>query len=227
MKARICIAEDVQLFREGLVNLINQQPDLEIVGEAEDGLEILSVARDLKPDLILMDINMPVCDGIEATALVHEILPDVTILILTTIEDDEKLLEAVKVGASGYLLKSASAEGLLRSIRSALDGEAILPRKMSIRLLEAYVAAEKELITKTPDYKSPTITFREIEVLRFIARGLTNQEIADSMNVSIYTIKSHVRNLIDKLGVKNRWDAVSIAKQHGFIHIEPGTPEHS
>lgn len=220
-KARICIAEDVQLFREGLVNLINQQPDLEIVGEAEDGLEILSLARDLKPDLILMDINMPICDGIEATALVHEMLPDMTILILTSLEDDEKLLKAVKAGASGYLLKSASSQGFLRSIRGALDGEAILPRKLSIRLLEEYVAASRELNANKPGVHSPTLTFREIEVLRFIARGLTNQEIADTMNVSVYTIKSHVRNLIDKLGAKNRWNAVAIAKERGLIHVEP------
>jgi DNA-binding NarL/FixJ family response regulator len=220
-KARICIAEDVQLFREGLVNLINQQPDLEIIGEAEDGLEILSLARDLKPDLILMDINMPICDGIEATALVHEMFPDMTILILTSLEDDEKLLKAVKAGASGYLLKSASSQGFLRSIRGALDGEAILPRKLSIRLLEEYVAASRELNAIKPGAHSPTLTFREIEVLRFIARGLTNQEIADTLNVSVYTIKSHVRNLIDKLGAKNRWNAVAIAKESGFIHVEP------
>ena len=220
-KARICIAEDIQLFREGLVNLINQQPDLEIVGEAEDGLEILSLARDLKPDLILMDINMPICDGIEATALVHEMLPDVTILILTSLEDDEKLLKAVKAGASGYLLKSASSQGFLRSVRSALDGEAILPRKLSIRLLEEYVAASRELNAKKTGVHSPTLTFRELEVLRFIARGLTNQEIADTLNVSVYTIKSHVRNLIDKLGAKNRWNAVAIAKERGLIHVEP------
>ena len=221
MKARICIAEDVQLFREGLVNLINQQPDLEIVGEAEDGLEILSLARDLRPDLILMDINMPICDGIEATALVHEMLPDVTILILTSLEDDEKLLKAVKAGASGYLLKSASSQGFLRSVRGALDGEAILPRKLSIRLLDEYVAASQELNAQKIGNHSPTLTFREIEVLRFIAHGLTNQEIADSLNVSIYTIKSHVRNLIDKLGAKNRWNAVAIAKERGLIHVEP------
>ena len=221
MKARICIAEDVQLFREGLVNLINQQPDLEIVGEAEDGLEILSLARDLRPDLILMDINMPICDGIEATALVHEMLPDVTILILTSLEDDEKLLKAVKAGASGYLLKSASSQGFLRSVRGALDGEAILPRKLSIRLLDEYVAASQELNAHKIGNHSPTLTFREIEVLRFIAHGLTNQEIADSLNVSIYTIKSHVRNLIDKLGAKNRWNAVAIAKERGLIRVEP------
>jgi DNA-binding NarL/FixJ family response regulator len=220
-KARICIAEDVQLFREGLVNLINQQPDLEIIGEAEDGLEILSLARDLKPDLILMDINMPICDGIEATALVHEMFPDMTILILTSLEDDEKLLKAVKAGASGYLLKSASSQGFLRSIRGALDGEAILPRKLSIRLLEEYVSASRELNAIKPGAHSPTLTFREVEVLRFIARGLTNQEIADTLNVSVYTIKSHVRNLIDKLGAKNRWNAVAIAKESGFIHVEP------
>lgn len=221
MKTRICIAEDVQLFRDGLVNLINQQDDMEVVGEADDGLEILTLVRDLKPDLILMDINMPICDGIEATGLVREILPEVIIVMLTALDDEEKLLEAIKAGADGYLLKSSSSAGFLRSIRGALDGEAVLPRKLAARLVEDYAAVSSQLQQGVAAGKSPTMTFREVEVLRLIGEGLTNQEIADELTLSLYTVKSHVRSILEKMGAKNRWEAAAIAKERGLIRSNP------
>lgn len=217
MKSRICIAEDVQLFRDGLVNLINQQDDMEVIGQADDGLEILTLVRDLKPDLILMDINMPICDGIEATGLVREIMPEVIIVILTALDDDEKLLEAIKAGADGYLLKSASSAGFLRSIRGALAGEAVLPRKLAARLVADYAEVSSQVRKGGPIGKSPTMTFRELEVLRLVSEGATNQEIADELTLSLYTVKSHVRSILEKMGTKNRWEAAAIAKERGLI----------
>ena len=224
---RVLIVDDIPETRENLRKLLFFESDIEVVGAANSGEEGITMAGELQPDIVLMDINMPICDGIEATALVHEMLPDVTILILTSLEDDEKLLKAVKAGASGYLLKSASSQGFLRSVRGALDGEAILPRKLSIRLLEEYVAASQELNAQKIGNHSPTLTFREIEVLRFIAHGLTNQEIADSLNVSIYTIKSHVRNLIDKLGTRNLAHDKKRRLALGFKQIAIGNDTHN
>ena len=216
-KKRICIVEDVQLFRSGLVNIINQQPDMVVVGEAEDGLSALRIVRDTKPDLILMDIQMPISDGIESTALIREILPDSTILMLTALEDEDKLLEAIKAGASGYLLKSTNSQGFIRSIRAALDGEAVLPRKLSLRLVEEFAELTRSLGAESNFLELPTLTFREVEVLRCVAEGKTNQEAAEELNVSIHTVKSHIRNISEKLGANNRWEAVAIARDRKIL----------
>ena len=137
-RARILLADDHDLFREGLAGLINAQPDLEVAGQAGDGLEALTLARDLKPDLIVMDINMPICDGLEATRLIRSEWPDARIVILTVHDEDEKLFEAIKAGAQGYMLKSLHSADFLRGVRSALNGEAVLPPQLAARLLKEF-----------------------------------------------------------------------------------------
>ena len=218
-KTKICIADDHVLFRDGLVSLIDQQPDMEVVGVAADGLEIIALARDLMPDLILMDVSMPISDGIEGTRLIRELGTNIIILILTAQDNDEKLIEAVRAGANGYLVKSTSSDGLLRALRGALAGEVPLPRHLTAGLLKEINKPISNQPTKTGQHApSATLTFREIQVLELIASGASNQQISDQLGVSLYTIKSHVRNLISKIGAKNRNDAVRIARDLGVLN---------
>ena len=218
-KLKICIADDHVLFRDGLVGLINRQPDMEVVGIAGDGLEILTMAKDLTPDMILMDISMPISDGIEGTRLIREFDSDVIIVMLTAQDSDEKLIEAIRVGANGYMVKNTSSEGLLRALRGAISGEAPLPRHLTAGLLDEFKRIADNPQPGMPYSTAPsaTLTFREIEVLELIADGTSNQQISDQFGVSLYTIKSHVRNLIRKLGAKNRRDAVRIARDMGLL----------
>jgi len=216
-KARICIADDHELFRSGLVQLINQQADLEVVGEARDGLEMLTLARQLKPDLILMDINMPISDGVEATYLIREFDTDTTIFMLTALDSDEKLIQSIKAGADGYLLKNTSSEGFLRALRGALAGEATLPRHLTVSLVKEYTRLASQPARQASAYASPTLTTRELQVLKAIASGASNQQIAEQLGISLYTTKSHVRNLLGKLGAENRWQAADIAQEMGLL----------
>lgn len=217
-KTKICIADDHVLFRDGLISLINQQPDMEVVGVAGDGLEILALARDLGPDLILMDISMPISDGIEGARLVRELNSNIIIIMLTAQDNDEKLVEAVRAGANGYLVKSTSSDGLLRALRGALAGEVPLPRHLTAGLLKELSKPTDSLPAKSEHHHlSTTLTFREIQVLDLIASGASNQQISDQLGVSLYTIKSHVRNLISKLGAKNRREAAQIAHDLGIL----------
>lgn len=216
-KSRICIADDHELFRQGLVTLLNQQSYLEVVGVAGDGLEILSLARELLPDLILMDINMPICDGVEATMLIREIDDEVPIFMLTALDSDDKLIEAIKAGANGYLLKNTSSDGFLRAVHSALAGESTLPRHLTTRLIKEYSDLFKKPKQPIYVYDPPTLTFREIQVLELITSGASNQQIANNLGISLYTTKSHVRNLLSKLGAENRWQAAMIAQHLGLL----------
>ena len=217
-KAKICIADDHELFRDGLLQLINLQPDMEVVGVAKDGLEMLTLHRELQPDLVLMDISMPVSDGIEGARLIRELDADVTILMLTALDSDEKLIESIRAGADGYLLKKTSSDGLLRALRGALKGETSLPRHLTTRLIKEFTDA----ITERPQQPEssinfPTLTTRELQVLEIIASGASNKEIAIQLGISLYTTKSHVRNLLSKLGVKSRWQAVQVSNDMGLL----------
>ena len=217
-KVKICIADDHELFRDGLFQLINQQPDMEVVGVAKDGLEMLTLHREIQPDLILMDISMPISDGIEGTRLIREFDADVTILMLTALDSDEKLIEAIRAGADGYLLKKTSSEGLLRALRGALNGETSLPRHLTTRLVKEYTDAITEPPSRPTDsIDFPTLTTREIQVLELIATGASNNQIAIQLGISLYTTKSHVRNLLSKLGVKSRWQAVQVSNDMGLL----------
>ena len=217
-KAKICIADDHELFRDGLLQLINLQPDMEVVGVAKDGLEMLTLHRELQPDLVLMDISMPVSDGIEGARLIREFDADVTILMLTALDSDEKLIESIRAGADGYLLKKTSSDGLLRALRGALKGETSLPRHLTTRLIKEFT----DVITERPQQPEssinfPTLTTRELQVLEIIASGASNKEIAIQLGISLYTTKSHVRNLLSKLGVKSRWQAVQVSNDMGLL----------
>ncbi len=220
----ILLADDHELFRTGLAGLINAQPDLEVVGQAGDGFEALTLARALHPALIVMDISMPVCDGLEATRLIRATpeLADVRILMLTVHDEDEKLFEAVKAGANGYLLKNTTSAAFLRGVRSVLAGEAILPPRLAARLMEEFarLAADSTSAHGRPRDRqevSSALTEREREVLERIATGASDRQIADQLFISVHTVKTHVRNILAKLHAVNRHAAVDEARQRGLL----------
>jgi DNA-binding NarL/FixJ family response regulator len=216
--ARILLVDDHELFREGLARLIQAQADLTIVGQAGDGLEALTLARDLQPNLIIMDINMPICDGLEATRLIRESLSDVRIVILTVHDQDEKLFAAIRAGANGYMLKDTNSADFLRGVRGALGGEATLPPKLAASLVEAYARLSAQVpLQQMTSEDEPDLTPREIVVLNLIATGASNQEIAEQLFISLHTTKSHVRNILSKLHAENRRQAARLAARRGLL----------
>mgnify|MGYP006417333023 FL=1 len=215
--ARILLADDHELFRDGLAGLINAQPDLEVIAEAGDGLEALKLARDLKPDLIVMDINMPICGGLEAPRLICTELPGLRIVILTVHDEDEKLFAAIKAGAIGYLLKSTNKTKFLGGIRMALAGEAAISSKMATRVLDEFSRMMNQSVAITSNKDVPDLTLRERDVLQHIATGSSDKEIAAELSISLYTVKSHVRNILGKLHAANRREAARLASRHGLL----------
>jgi len=215
-KIRVLLADDHELFREGLVNIFNGQPDFEVIGEASDGLEVFVKAQKLKPDLILMDIGMPGSDGVEATQRIKELLPDIVIVMLTVRDEDEKLFEAIKNGAQGYLLKSIRSRDLLSMLRGVMQGEAAITPALWGRMLEEFRRMSHQQ-PKISDDEIIVLTRREQEVLSLVARGATDQGIANTLVISIYTVKSHMRNILSKLQMGHRYEAAHYALREGLI----------
>jgi DNA-binding NarL/FixJ family response regulator len=214
---RILLADDHDLFREGLASLINSQDDMQVVGQALDGLEAYALARDLRPHLIVMDINMPVCDGMEATRLIRSEWAEARILILTVHDEDKKLFEAVKSGACGYILKSTNSADFLRAVRSALVGEAPLPPKLATSLLEEFARLASKPEPASSGGETSELTYREREVLEHIAAGASDKDIASQLNISLHTVKTHVRNILSKMQAANRHQAADLALREGWI----------
>ena len=210
-RARILLADDHDLFREGLAGLINAQADLEVAGQAGDGLEALALACDLKPELIIMDINMPICDGLEATRLIRAEWAEACIVMLTVHDEDEKLFEAIKSGAQGYMLKSLHSAEFLRGVRSALNGEAVLPPKLAGHLLTEFARlSQRPAGAAASPVEADVLTAREQEVLDLIATGATDKVIAEKLSLSLHTVKSHVRNILSKTHAVNRRHAAKL-----------------
>jgi len=217
-KVRVLLADDHSLFREGLANILNAQPDFEVVGEASDGLEVLVKARKLEPDLILMDVGMPGCDGVEATQRVKRVDPEVTIVMLTVDDDTDKLFEAVKSGAQGYLLKSIRSRELVTLLRGAVRGEAAITPSLGGRMLEEFRRLSTQADRLPPD-DIASLTRREQEVLSLAAEGATDKEIAQTLTLSIHTVKSHIRNILSKLHLSHRHEAAQYALREGLITL--------
>jgi DNA-binding NarL/FixJ family response regulator len=197
-KTRVLLVDDHALFREGLANILNAQPDFAVVGEAGDGLEVLIKAKELMPDLILMDINMPGCDGLEATQRIKEEL-SITIVMLTVRDDDEKLFQAIRSGAQGYLLKSIRSWELVNLLRGVVRGEAAITPALAGRMLEEFRRLGQHQARKSPSDETVTLTTREQSVLGLVAACATDEEIADELGISVHTVKSHMRNILTKL----------------------------
>ncbi len=213
---RVLLADDHQLFREGLATILDAQPDFEVVGEAEDGLEVFVKARELAPDLILMDVGMPGCDGVEATQHIKAAMPSITIVMLTVRDEDEKLFEAIRNGAQGYILKTIRSWDLVEMLRAAMRGEAAITPTLGGHLLEEF-----RRVSRYPGQpgESDTVglTRREQEVLRLVAEGATDQDVADALNISVHTVKTHMRNILAKLQVSHRHEAARYALREGLI----------
>ncbi len=211
MAIRILIADDHSVVRQGLRMFLGLDPELEVVGEAADGAEALRLARQLQPDIVLMDLLMPVMDGITATAAIRHELPDTEVLALTSVLEDASVVGAVRAGAIGYLLKDTQADELCYAIKSAAAGEVQLTPRAAARLMQA---------VSTPE--SPVdLTERETEVLRLMARGQSNKQIARSLHISEKTVKTHVSNILSKLGVQSRTQATLYAIRIGLVSTSP------
>jgi DNA-binding NarL/FixJ family response regulator len=212
---RVVIADDHELARLGLRTMLTPEPDLEVVGEAATGREAIELSRKLEPDLVLMDIRMPDIDGLAATRAIKEALPHTSILIVTLSEDPDYLMEALRVGAAGFVLKDASRREVVLAVRQVLTGESPLDPKLSAQLIRrlAGQAPAKE----RPAMRGDELTPRELEVLRLVAEGKTNSEIAQSLFVSVGTVKVHVERIIDKFGVSDRTQAAVRAVELGYL----------
>lgn len=210
MPIRIVIADDHSVVRQGLRMFLGLDPELEIVGEAADGAEALRQARDLKPDVVLMDMLMPVMDGITATAAIRRELPDTEVIALTSVLEDASVVGAVRAGAIGYLLKDTEADELRRAIKAAAAGQVQLSPKAAARLMRE---------VRVPD--SPeALTERETEVLRLLAHGRSNKEIAYNLGLSEKTVKTHVSNILSKLNLPSRTQAALHALRVGLVSID-------
>ena len=213
---RVLIADDHALFREGLHAIFKSVSDIEIVGEAGTGREALTLASDLKPDVILMDIQMPDLNGVEVTQRILETFPDVGIIIVTMLEDDDSLFSAMRAGARGYVLKGADKAEMLKSIRAVAGGEALFGPTIAARLLNFFQGNRPQPTGESPASPFPELTEREREVLTCIARGDTNAEIAEQLTISLKTVRNHVSNIFTKLQVVNRAQAAIRARDAGL-----------
>ncbi len=214
MPLRILLVDDHILFRKGIASLLTSQPDFTVIGEASDGLEGLDKARQLKPDLILMDVTMPRCTGPEATRLIVREMPDMQIVMLSVSEDDQDLMAAVRSGAIGYLLKSIKPDELFARLRGITQGEAPISRVMAAKILREFARSPQQPDPSSAEWPQE-ITEREREVLQLVARGMTNREIGDTLNIAENTVKNHVRSILDKLHLANRAQMAAYAVQSG------------
>jgi DNA-binding NarL/FixJ family response regulator len=204
---RILLADDQRLFREALHSLLASQPDIQVVGEAGDGEQALRLIAELRPDMVLMDVQMPVLDGVAATRRIHEQFPACKIILLTTFDDDDYVFEGLRAGALGYLLKDAPAQNLTEAIHSAARGETFLHPSIATKVV-ARLNQQSGAASSMPAGLTEPLTAREIDILRMIARGYSNREIADELVITEGTVKNHVTSILGKLGVRDRTQAV-------------------
>lgn len=213
-KIRVLLVDDHALFREGIGMIIASQPDMEVVGEAGDGMEAVVKAAELKPDLILMDIQMPGVDGIEATRRIKRDSPGTTIVMLTVRDDEEKLFDAIKNGAQGYLLKKMRSAELVEMVRRAIAGEVAIPSRLAGQMLEEFRRLSQLEPRETEPYEQ--LTARELDVLNLVAQGRTDKEIALALSLSVHTVKTHLRSILAKLQVSGRKEAARYAREKGM-----------
>ncbi len=211
--ARVVIADDQTLFRSGLARLLDGDERVSVVGEAVDGNDAVKIALALKPDVVLMDIKMPNLDGIEATRQIVTENPKIKVLMLTTFEADNHVIQALKAGASGYVLKDSQADAIVSSVLAVVAGERVMASAVANRVLEMLTGAT------TPKEFYDGLTAREVEILKLLATGMANKQIAYKLKISEKTVRNHVSNMYEKLGIYDRAQAVLYAVRKGLVEI--------
>jgi len=209
---KIVICDDQDIVRDGLELLLKLEPDIEVVGIASDGAEAVTMVEQKKPDLVLMDLKMPVMNGVDATREIKARCPGVKVMVLTTYGTDDWVFDALRAGASGYLLKDAPREGVLGAIRGTMEGKTFIDPAVAGKVLSEITSSRK----KPETLITSKLTEREVEVLRLLARGLSNEDIAKKLFLSEGTVRNHISSIVDKLGVSDRTQAAIIAIQHGL-----------
>ncbi|MGH7231088.1 MAG: response regulator [Nitrospiraceae bacterium] len=219
-RIRVLIADDHRVVREGLSAILKSKENIEVVGEAQDGQEAVEKARSLVPDVVLMDVSMPRMGGVEATRVIKRELPHIGIVALTMYEEQQYIFDLVRAGATGYLLKDTDSSQIVKAIQSIYRGESLIHPSVASKILAEFsLLAQKK--GKKPSWVEHDLTEREITVLRLVADGKTNKEIANALDLSEKTVKNHVRNIFHKLQVYDRTQAAILAIRKGLIELEP------
>jgi DNA-binding NarL/FixJ family response regulator len=209
---KILLCDDQAVIRDGLEMLLNLEKDFQVIGAAQDGAEALELAAQKQPDLILMDLKMPIMNGIEATREIRAKFPHIKILVLTTYDDDEWVFDAIRAGASGYLLKDTPRQKIVEAIRGTMEGKSFVDPAVAGKLLNQVASKQ----TQPTSILAEKLTERELDVLRLIAKGINNSEIANQLHLSEGTVRNHVSAILEKLNVSDRTHAAVIAIQHGL-----------
>jgi DNA-binding NarL/FixJ family response regulator len=218
---RVLIADDQALFRRGLCVVLGTEDHIDVVAEAENGEEAVAKVEELAPDVVLMDVRMPRINGIEAARRIRDLSPSTKILMLTVSDEEDDLYEAIKAGANGYLLKEISVEEVAEAIRAVVQGQSLISPSMASKLLSEFNSLAKKA-EERQQYPAPTLTSRELEVLKLVAKGMSNREIADGLFISENTVKNHVRNILEKLHLHSRMEAVIYAVRERLLDIRSG-----
>jgi DNA-binding NarL/FixJ family response regulator len=216
---RVLIADDQRVVREGLAMVLGLLPGVEVVGSASDGDEAVAMAADLRPDIVLMDLRMPRCDGVEATRQLVERVPEAKVVVLTTYADDRSVINALRAGARGYLTKDAGGAEIRHALRQVLDNQAVIDPAVQRHVVDAIATGSAALDRRPLSPLPAALTPREAEVLSLIAAGRSNSEIAEQLVVSEGTVKSHINHLLAKIGARDRAQAVTFAYQHGLAPL--------
>jgi len=215
---RVLVVDDHALFRRGLQMVLEQEPDIEVVGEAGDGAEAVSSAVDNVPDIVLMDVRMPRRSGIVACTSIHELIPSAKIIMLTISDEEADLYDAIKAGATGYLLKEISIEEVASAIRAVHGGQSLISPSMASKLLTEFTSMSKKADDRQ-QVPTPRLTDREMDVLKLVAKGLGNRDVALQLNISENTVKNHIRNILEKLQLHSRMEAVVYAVREKLLEI--------
>jgi DNA-binding NarL/FixJ family response regulator len=215
---RVLVVDDHALFRRGLEMVLEQEPDIEVVGEASDGAEAVERATDTTPDVVLMDVRMPRRGGIDACTAIKDAVPSTKIIMLTISDEEADLYDAIKAGAMGYLLKEISIEEVASAIRAVHGGQSLISPSMASKLLNEFASMIKRT-DERQNVPTPRLTDREMEVLRLVAKGLNNRDIAKQLYISENTVKNHIRNILEKLQLHSRMEAVVYAVREKLLEI--------
>jgi DNA-binding NarL/FixJ family response regulator len=216
---RVLIVDDHALFRRGLEMVLSEEEGIEVVGEGGDGYEAVEKAGDLLPEVVLMDVRMPRRSGIEACTAIKDVVPSAKIVMLTVSDEEEDLFEAIKAGATGYLLKSVSIDEVPAAVRAVHGGQSLISPSMASKLITEFAVLAKRSDERSQQVPAPKLTDREMEVLRLVARGLGNREIAKELFISENTVKNHIRNILEKLQLHSRMEAVVYAVREKLLEI--------